>query len=86
MLTLQRSRFESQPLSRGWDYYYYLLLFVLFNEYNCKVDFLEDLTYQMSNCVKHREEESRTSTDLVELQVRVQGDVLVQRVLLHLRD
>ena len=36
--------------------------------------------------VQDGEEERRARADLVELDVRVKWDVLVQRVLLHLRD
>ena len=41
--------------------------------------------HQMSHGVQNGEEERRTGRDLVELDVRVDGDVLVDRVVLHER-
>jgi len=41
---------------------------------------------QVADGVADGEEERRQGANLVELQVRVQGDVLVQRVLLHFGD
>ena len=41
---------------------------------------------QVADGVEDGEEEGGAGADLVELDVRVERDVLVQRVLLHLRD
>ena len=41
---------------------------------------------QVSHCVQNGEKEGGAGADLVELNVGVQGDVLVQRHLLHLGD
>ena len=41
---------------------------------------------QVADGVEDGEEERGAGADLVELDVRVERDVLVQRVLLHLRD
>lgn len=42
--------------------------------------------HNMSHGVQHREEERRTGGNLVELYMRVQGDVLLYRKLFELRN